>query len=358
VNAPTHRRTGRDLRPARRTPSGGLLESWRRYPPSLSLLRLFLGVTFVYAGVQKFADPSFFDSSSPGYIGTQLHGFAQGSPIAPLLSLFAHVPVLTGIGIAVVEIAIGLGTLLGIGLVICASAGFAVNVVLWLSATWHVHPYFLGSDSIYAVAWLALLVGVLEIERRREPRTATMPPRTRNGLARRELLRSGVVALLSVAAGLTARAFAGSAAPANARVRSGSASEGAGTHGSRPPSGSAGSSPSPAQSAAPSVQGKPIASLDRLNVGDAMAFNDPGVGPAVLLRTGRKSVVAFSRICTHAGCEVGYDSSARILVCPCHGAEFDPSQGAKPISGPTSTPFPSIDVAIDPSSGDVILPSA
>ncbi len=351
-----HRRTSRDFRPVRRTPSGGLLGSWRRYPPSLSLLRLFLGVTFVYAGVQKFADRSFFDSSSPGYIGTQLHGFAQGSPIAPLLSLFAHIPVLTGIGIALVEIAIGLGTLLGIGLVICASAGFGVNVVLWLSATWHVHPYFLGSDSIYAVAWLALLVGVVEVERQ-EPRTSIERPRNPNGLDRRELLRGGMVALLSVVAGVTARAFAGSAAPASARVRSGSPPAGAGTPGSRQTTGSAGNSPSPAQSAAPSVQGKQIASLDRLNVGDAMAFKDPGVGPAVLLRTGRNSVVAFSRICTHAGCEVGYNSSARILVCPCHGAEFDPSHGGRPIAGPTSTPLPSIDVAIDPSSGDVVLPS-
>ncbi|MDP9242880.1 MAG: DoxX family membrane protein, partial [Actinomycetota bacterium] len=225
MDTPTHRRTGND----------GLLESWRRYPASLSLLRAFLGVTFLYAGVQKFADPTFFDSSSPGYIGTQLHGFAQGSPIAVVLSLFAHIPVLTRIGIALLEIAIGLGTLLGVGLVICASAGFAVNVVLWLSATWHVHPYFLGSDSIYAVAWLALLIGVLEIERRRGPHTATAPPRTRNGLARRELLRGGAVALLSLVAGIAARGFAGSAAPASARIRSGaSPARSGGANGSRP----------------------------------------------------------------------------------------------------------------------------
>ena len=68
-------------------------------------------------------------------------------------------------------------------------------------------------------------------------------------------------------------------------------------------------------------------------------------------------VVAYTAICTHAGCEVGYDSSRELLVCPCHGAEFDPTRGARPVAGPAPTPLPSIKVEIDPSSGDVILPS-
>ena len=38
------------------------------------------------------------------------------------------------------------------------SAG-PVNLSLLLSATWHVHPYFLGSDSMVPVAWLALVIG-------------------------------------------------------------------------------------------------------------------------------------------------------------------------------------------------------
>jgi cytochrome b6-f complex iron-sulfur subunit len=62
-----------------------------------------------------------------------------------------------------------------------------------------------------------------------------------------------------------------------------------------------------------------------MNVGDAVAFTDPGVGPAALVRTGRNDVAAYSRICTHAGCEVGYDSSRQLFVCPCHGSQYSTS---------------------------------
>ena len=38
-------------------------------------LRLFLGVTFLYAGLQKIADPGFLQPGSTTYIGAQLNGF-------------------------------------------------------------------------------------------------------------------------------------------------------------------------------------------------------------------------------------------------------------------------------------------
>src|SRR6188472_2446970 len=49
--------------------------------PAMALfpLRLFLGITFVYAGVQKLSDPGFLHAGAPTYIGTQLHGFASGT---------------------------------------------------------------------------------------------------------------------------------------------------------------------------------------------------------------------------------------------------------------------------------------
>jgi len=340
-----------------------VVATWREQPLALMVLRAFLGITFVYAGIQKLADPSFFDSSSPQSIGAQLHAFAQGSPLRPALLLFAHVPTLTGVGIAPLEIGVGFATLLGIGLVAATATGFGVSVVLWLSATWHVYPYFLGSDSIYAVAWLALLVGTLDGGRNRNrdrDRTATAPPLTRSGLARRDVLRGGAVAAASVLIGVVAHAFAGSTPAAQAGARSAGLSSGSSkrTAPNRPaaasrPSSSA-TSPSPS---APAIKGRTIGSLDRMNVGDAVAFNDPGVGPGVLVCTGRNDVAAYSRICTHAGCEVGYDSSRELLVCPCHGAEFDAMHGARPVAGPAPTPLPSIKVEVDPSSGDVILPS-
>src|SRR5207248_11442192 len=124
------------------------------------------------------------------------------------------------------------------------------------------YPYFLGSDSIYAVAWLALLVGILE-GRRDRGRVATAPPLTQSGLARRDLLRGGAVAAASVVIGGLAHVFGGSAPSASAGLRAAARAghaqrpSGAQTAPSRPAT-------SPSASPRPKVRGKPIASLDRI----------------------------------------------------------------------------------------------
>ena len=99
-------------------------------PWSIRILRAFLGITFVFAGMQKFLDPNFLRAAGGDYIGTQLAGFATGTPAAPLMRILEQAPVLTGIAIALVEIAVGLGTLAGIGMLAAALVGF---VLLWLS---------------------------------------------------------------------------------------------------------------------------------------------------------------------------------------------------------------------------------
>jgi len=109
--------------------------------------------------------------------------------------------------------------------------------------------------------------------------------------------------------------------------------------------------------AAPAIPGRVLTTLDALPVGRAVGFTDPQVGPAVLLRLANDQVVAYSRACTHEGCLVGYDQSSEILVCPCHGAEFDPAHQAAAIAGPTRTPLESIKVVVDRPTGDVILPA-
>jgi thiosulfate dehydrogenase (quinone) large subunit len=60
------------------------------------------------------------------------------------------------------------------------------------------------------------------------------------------------------------------------------------------------------------------------------------------------------RVCTHAGCLVQFDQRADVLVCPCHGAEFDPTRGASVIAGPAPSPLRSIPVAIDQARGTVV----
>src|SRR5229473_6569433 len=74
-------------------------------------LRLFLGITFIYAGIQKLTDPQFFNPSATGFIGKQIMAFAHGSPIQNIL-LHVALPhaVFSGAIIALGEIAFGIGT--------------------------------------------------------------------------------------------------------------------------------------------------------------------------------------------------------------------------------------------------------
>ena len=324
-----------------------MLDGWRAQSAAIRVLRAFLGLTFLYAGAQKLADPNFLHAGGVDYIGQQLRSFAEGSPISPLLHLAEHAPVLTGVAIALVEIAVGLGTLLGIAPVTAAAIGMAVNLVLFLSATWHVHPYFLGSDSVYAVAWLAYLVALLEARRRRaglqsvdRPRRRT--PADRADLRRREFLRGGVLAAASLFVAAAAKAVAGSPTTFTSPGR-GSLASGGSTATTSPSAG------------APATRGTPIASLDSVPVGSAIGFTAPGGFPAVLLRPAQNSVLAYSRVCTHAGCLVQFDPRNDILICPCHGAEFDPTKGAAVIAGPAPSPLRSIPVAIDHATGKVVV---
>src|ERR1700757_5142173 len=62
-------------------------DRWAAY--GILPLRLFLGATFVYAGLQKISDPGFLQPGSATYIGTQLQGFAGQSPIGFLIDIFA-----------------------------------------------------------------------------------------------------------------------------------------------------------------------------------------------------------------------------------------------------------------------------
>jgi ubiquinol-cytochrome c reductase iron-sulfur subunit len=66
-------------------------------------------------------------------------------------------------------------------------------------------------------------------------------------------------------------------------------------------------------------------------------------------------ILAFSKICTHAGCAVSmfrYPLFAPkvprpALVCPCHYSTFDPARGGKVIFGPAGRPLPQLPVAVD-----------
>lgn len=58
--------------------------------------------------------------------------------------------------------------------------------------------------------------------------------------------------------------------------------------------------------------------------------------------------VAFSKVCTHAGCPVGlYDPVANQLYCPCHQSVFDVTRAAQPVEGPATRPLPQLPLRLD-----------
>jgi ubiquinol-cytochrome c reductase iron-sulfur subunit len=58
--------------------------------------------------------------------------------------------------------------------------------------------------------------------------------------------------------------------------------------------------------------------------------------------------VAFSKICTHAGCPVSlYEQETSRILCPCHQSQFDVTQGAKPVFGPATRSLPQLPLALD-----------
>src|SRR5579884_929928 len=122
-------------------------------------LRLFLGITFIYAGVQKLDNPQYFNASAPGYIGKQIAGFAAASPLHNfLLHVAAPHALFFGLLVACGEIAIGVGVLAGLLLRPAAFFGLLLNTILFLSASWRVYPYFYGADIVFVFCWLTLLL--------------------------------------------------------------------------------------------------------------------------------------------------------------------------------------------------------
>lgn len=59
--------------------------------------------------------------------------------------------------------------------------------------------------------------------------------------------------------------------------------------------------------------------------------------------------IAYSKICTHAGCPVGlYRVATHDLFCPCHQSTFDVLEAARPVAGPATRPLPQLPLQIDP----------
>jgi thiosulfate dehydrogenase (quinone) large subunit len=337
-------------------------------------LRGFLGVTFTFAGAQKLANPGFFDASKPGSIQQQLAAAARLSPIHALVSHLQHAPVTVGVVIALAELAVGIGTLLGIFARIAAIGGVIISLCLFLTVSFHSHPYYTGSDIVFAFAWLPFVIagsgGALSLDAWVAGVTGSASTETRqqdapapsgttgpfiasggdHGTTRRSLLSKGVVGLVVFLAGAlfagvdaaVGRLAGGSGSSGTATLRRGRSGGTSGTTGG----GGGGSSTGGGASSGPAPKGTPIGAASDVPVGGAAAFNDPASGDTSLVIQPRPGTfVAFDAICPHQGCTVQYFASQKRFVCPCHQSNFDATTGAV-LSGPAPNGLRSITLTV------------
>jgi ubiquinol-cytochrome c reductase iron-sulfur subunit len=92
--------------------------------------------------------------------------------------------------------------------------------------------------------------------------------------------------------------------------------------------------------------------------GGAMLIHlrQPPAGAGQAAHAASESLVAYSRICTHAGCPVTlFREDDQSLFCPCHQATFDAAAGAEPTFGPAPRPLPRLPLGIDESGYVVAL---
>ncbi|GAB0119058.1 QcrA and Rieske domain-containing protein [Acidisoma sp. 7E03] len=58
-------------------------------------------------------------------------------------------------------------------------------------------------------------------------------------------------------------------------------------------------------------------------------------------------VLAYSAVCKHAGCIVSdWVAASHLLLCPCHGSEYDPAHQGAVVTGPAADPLPTIPLTL------------
>jgi rieske iron-sulfur protein len=88
---------------------------------------------------------------------------------------------------------------------------------------------------------------------------------------------------------------------------------------------------------------KTVRDGSRLNQILLLRLDGSGFDEPTRARAAEGGLVAYSASCTHALCPVtGWHSERRIIHCPCHNSEFDPSNGAKVVFGPAPRPLPAL----------------
>ncbi|MDQ1463917.1 MAG: thiosulfate dehydrogenase (quinone) large subunit [Actinomycetota bacterium] len=327
-------------------------------------LRAFLGFTFCFAGLQKLANPGFFDAANPASIQAQMAGAERRSPIHALLTPLSHHAVAIGVIMALGELAVGVGALFGFLTRIAALGGVVISLNLFLAVSYHTSPYYTGSDIVFAFAWLPLLIaggGLFSLDalvanlaaarRERMPGRAPALDTDRRRLVGVLALGVGGIAVLGAGAAAGFGRLLHTSKPRRAAIPPLTTSPPT-TDPTATPTGTATTTgtPTPTATATPTPtaagpSGTKIGAASAVPVKGAASFQDPATGdPAIVVQPTAGTFLAFDAICPHAGCTVQYDGGSAAFVCPCHGSRFDGKSGAVTV-GPASNGLAQIRVA-------------
>ena len=341
---------------------------------SLLVLRAFLGVTFAFAGLQKLTNRDFFNATAPGSFQQQLRGSILTSPLHHLLNPALHASTPVALVISFGELAVGLGTLLGLFGRIAATGGMLLSLSFFLTVSFNDNPYYYGPDIVFLFAWTPFVLagsGAWSLDavfaRRAERAHRAVLAATAQGgpaarrraaeLERRVFLQKAWAAGMIGIAGLVA---GGVTAAIGRIVGSSHSSAGSGPVGragatapssttiAREPNGASTTTSSSVASSGATPKGVRIGPASDVPVGGAASFTDPKEGvPALVVQVKQGVFRAFSAVCPHAGCQVQFDQQGDLFVCPCHGSVFNGSTGAVQ-QGPASTGLSSIPIALGP----------
>ena len=292
------------------------------------VLRIFLGGTMLYAGIDKtLLDPRFLQADGVGSIGETLRFFVtSGGPLAGLVEAVAlPQPVLIGASMAGAQLIVGASLLTGSWVRYGALLGAGISLSLALTSTWGVSPYYYGNDLPYFVGFLALAAlgdgGALRLG---APTRGAYDPERRAALVSGTGVAAGIAALLVLD-----------------RTRAISAITGGGTPTPSPTPG-ASTTPSPSPTPSAPAGGTAISGAQGLAAGQALNFSAGGTD-AVLVKDG-STYRAFERACTHQGTPVDWQAGSGDFLCPNHGARF--SVTGQVTMGPANTPLRAIEVSV------------
>jgi len=372
------------------------VRAWALSEWALLPLRIFLGLTFTFAGLQKLSNPNFFNAQSPSSIQAQMIAAARLSPIHLLLSHLVQFAKPLGIIIALSEMAIGVGALAGLWMRVAAVGGAVLSFSLYLTVSFHASPYYTGADIVFFFAWLPFILAgggtrlsmdswiarrAAKMEGGPAPELVAVPFAqvrrlcghfNRGRCSAREGLRCEAAVcpvLLGDRAPLVTRVsidsvdrralVMGSAAAVMVGATTVVAAGGVAAIGRalgrvKPPEATTqlGGSTTTVSGASTTTPAKALGTLlgpaKDVPIGHAAGFSIPSNGdPGIVVQAVKGQFEAYDAVCPHAGCTVGYYAQNQMLVCPCHGSEFQLTTGAV-ITGPAPRGLTKLDVVEGP----------